>query len=246
MIPDDRAETHDGSLSTVPEDEGGFWGWPGWRHGGEACALGLLITLWFCLVYGIADHVTGLRSSRIRVHSSFELGIPFVPAAVLGYVSVFPLMWMAPFILRTRGELRAFAWMLAAVTLIAGAGFLLIPAELAFPPQRSLGNWAELMRFVEWSNLTYNLVPSLHVTYGVACAEVYAGKARRGGRLAVRAWAGIIAVSTVLTHQHHLLDVAAGMGLGIAGGRLVSGRLTANWKFRASRGSGFTPSGEDR
>ena len=80
------------------------------------------------------DRVLRLHHYRVRVHLDEELRIPLVPQAVLGYMSIYPLLWAPAFILRTRRELRALALTLAAVIFIAGIFFVLVPVEAAFPP----------------------------------------------------------------------------------------------------------------
>ena len=67
--------------------------WPGWRHLGEAYGLGLLFAIWFELIYGVADYITGIRTSRVPVHFQWELAMPFVPAMTVFYMSIFPLFW---------------------------------------------------------------------------------------------------------------------------------------------------------
>jgi membrane-associated phospholipid phosphatase len=139
---------------------------------------------------------------------------------VLLYVSIYPLFALAPFVLRRREELRALALALAAVILGGGVGFVLLPAEAAFPPPGHAGCWQELYTLARQLARRYNMVPSLHVALGVTCVAVYAPRARWTVAALLWIWAVGIAVSTLLTHQHHLLDVATGWLLGWAGGWL--------------------------
>jgi hypothetical protein len=100
--------------------------------------------------------------------------------------------------------------------LFAGIAFLLMPAQLAFPPPQNLGLWEGLFRFADRLNLDYNLVPSLHVALSVVCLEMFAPHATTLGRLGLRGWGLLIAASTIFTHQHHLLDAITGYGLALA------------------------------
>jgi membrane-associated phospholipid phosphatase len=204
-----------------------FCGWPGWAHLGYALWLQLLATAWFLFVYGGADLLTRRRTLRVPVHLAFEPGLPLWPGLVVVYLSLHVLFAGAPFVLRTRPALRALTLALAAVIGTAGVGFLLVPAELAYPPPAGLGAWAGLFHFADRMNLDYNLVPSLHVALGVVCVAAYAGQAPPAGAALLWGWAGALAVSTVLTHQHHLVDAVTGFGLGLAGDRLVYRRLAA-------------------
>jgi membrane-associated phospholipid phosphatase len=90
----------------------------------------------------------------------------------------------------------------------------LIPASLAYPAPNDLGIWDGLFRFADRLNLDYNLVPSLHIALSMVCIEMYAGHATSLGKVLLRGWGLLIAASTVLTHQHHLLD-------GLTGGLLA-------------------------
>ena len=189
-----------------------FLAWPGWTHLRYAVLLSFVNTLWFVLVYGGMDSLTPRRSFRVPVHFSAELSIPFVPAMTIFYMSIYLLFWMAPFVLRTRREFRALVLTVAFAILCGGIGFLLFPADLAFAPPREedLGIWAGLFHFADTLNLTYNLLPSLHVAFAVVCVAIFSGRAPAAGRVLLWLWAAMIAASTVLIHQHHLLDVATG------------------------------------
>jgi hypothetical protein len=127
--------------------------------------------VWFALVYGGCDFLSAHRHRRAPIHFAKELEIPLRPAMIVVYMSIYVLFLAAPFILRSRRELRALVATLAVVILCGGIGFLLFPLELGFAPPREaeLGAWAELFHFADRLNLTYNLLPSLHVARGCLC-----------------------------------------------------------------------------
>jgi hypothetical protein len=206
--------------------------WPGWAHLGWAGWLFVLVTVWFGLVYGGADWFTAQRTTRVRVNLEAELSLPLIPAFTVGYMSIYPLFLAAPYVLRTRRELTTLATDLALAILFAGITFVLVPATLAFPPPQNLGPWEGLFRFADRLNLDYNLVPSLHVALSVVCIEMFATHATPVGRLGLRGWGLLIAASTVLTHQHHLLDIITGYGLALA--LVWRSRLPANPTAAAS------------
>jgi membrane-associated phospholipid phosphatase len=199
-----------------------FWQWPGLRHLGHYLLLSVGVTAWGTLVYAGADWITAQHTYRVRVHLDAELAMPFVPASVLGYTALYyPVFWVAPFVLHTGRELRALALTLSAVIGVAGVCFLLVPAEPAFPPTPDCGAWADFVRVAKQIALTYNLVPSLHVTFSVVCVTVYSLYAGALGRTILWLWAAVIAASTLLFHQHFIIDVVTGLLLGLAAVRWV-------------------------
>ena len=180
-----------------------------------AARLGARNGLWFTAVYAGADAFTACHSWRVRVDLPIEQAIPFVPAMTLAYLSIYALILLAPLVLRSPAQLRSLACDHAWIITLAGIGFLLLPAELNYPPPGQLGIWSALFNFADRVNLTYNLVPSLHVALAVACVRHYVVRAGLSLRVALWSWAGLIALSTLLTHQHHLLDVVTGWGLAL-------------------------------
>lgn len=202
-----------GSIMTRSHEP--FLAWPGWRHL-RFCALVSAVGLfWFILIYGGCDAITAHRAARVRIFLDCELSIPFVPEFVLVYMSIYLLFVAAPFIVRERRAFLALAMALDVTILIAGIGFLLIPAPLGFAPPRNLGAFPSLFRFADQLNLTYDLVPSLHVALSVVCVATYARRARIVGRILLWSWAVAIAASTLLTHQHHVVDVISGWALAL-------------------------------
>jgi membrane-associated phospholipid phosphatase len=189
--------------------------------------LAVPVTLWWILIFHGADWLTGLRSYRVRVHLDAELDIPLVPPFILAYLSLNFVFLPAPFILRSRRELQALALSLVAVTAMAGAGFLLLPAELAYP-HCDPGSWSALFTVAHALALRYNLVPSLHVAMSSICWAAYATRCGSLGKLLLATWAIAIVLSTLFTHQHHLLDVIAGLALAVVGKRLIYDR----WRVR--------------
>ena len=204
-----------------------FFAWPGWRHLAYAWTLSLANGAWFALVFYGCDLASAHRQLRVRVHFDAELSIPFVPAMTVVYSSLYLLFLAVPFVLRTRREIRAAVATMAVAIGIGAAGFLLLPAQVAFAPveEETLGRWEGLYRLADRLNLTYNLVPSLHVALTVICSAILARRAAPWGKVALWTWAGAVAASTVLTHQHHVVDVATGWLLAIACVRLVNDRM---------------------
>jgi len=202
-----------------------FWHRPTWGELRYASVLSVFGCVWFELVFAGANWLTAQRGYRVRLHFDAELQVPFVPAAVVVYLSLNLLFLMGPFVLRTRRELMAIVISLAVVIGIAGIGFLLFPADNLFPPPGEMGVWTPAVRFAKWLALEYNLAPSLHVALATLCVIVYCRQAPPLGRVALWLWAGAIGVSTLLLHQHYIVDIVTGYLLAFVGVRFVYDRL---------------------
>ncbi len=199
-----------------------FWAWPGWALLRSFARLYLAVSLLFVVVYGGADLLAAQRT-RLRIDFAWEAGIPLCPGFAWIYMSIYLPLLFAPFVLRSERELRALARAAALVIGVAGVGFLLFPAEIGYPAAPDLGDSlsARVFRLADTLNLRYNLAPSLHVALSGVALGALATRARTPGRVLLLAWALLIGVSTLLTHQHHVVDVVSGYALAGAALRAI-------------------------
>jgi hypothetical protein len=187
--------------------------------------LSIAFAAYFLIVYWLGDFVAASATERFHVALPFELYIPFVPWAAVVYLTVTPLLWLAPFIFRTPERLLPLFVTLSAEVTIAGAIFCILPVELSFAPREVTSSADVFLRLARAIALTYNCVPSLHVALAVSAAWAYAPAGGWRWRILVWSWAAAIAVSTLLTHQHHLADLAGGVLLSAVGMRYVFPRV---------------------
>lgn len=204
-----------------------FVAWPGWAHLRYAWLLSALNGIWFAFVYGGCNWVTAHRAWRVRLDLPGELSIPFVPCMTMFYMSIYLLFMAGPFVVRERKEFISLIVALALATFCGGIGFLLLPAQPAYPPPGDLGVWATLFHLADRINLDYNMLPSLHVALSVCCVAVFCEHATALGRGLLWGWAAAIGLSTLLTHQHYIADVISGWALGIAVTRIAKRTFTA-------------------
>jgi membrane-associated phospholipid phosphatase len=163
----------------------------------------------FFAVYPTTNWISSLREARVQLFLPAELAVPFVPQFIWVYLSMFVLFLVPPLVLPA-ARMPALGKQLIAGTLVSGLSFLLVPAALGFEraiPEGSpcAGAYAFLFRI----DRPTNLVPSLHVVFSTAIALACADASRPALRLAFRGWLLVIAASTLLVHQHHVLDLAA-------------------------------------
>ena len=181
-----------------------------WRtYGAWACVVGVA----FFAVYPACNWVTSLRPS-LALYAASELRIPFVPRLIWAYLSMYALFAAPPFFLEPAG-LRTLGRQLTAATLFSGLLFILFPAKLGFArvvPTETL--YAGLFSRLFALDLPHNLAPSLHVVFSALISLALCDRARAPWvRAACRAWLALLCASTVLVHQHHLLDVASGLAV---------------------------------
>lgn len=219
------------------------WHLPPWDLLRHTILWASVVAAWFAFVYLGGDWWTSQHDFRVRVHADAELRMPFVPAMALAYLSLNPLMALAPFIVPSKRELTGLALSLVAATSVAGAFFIALPVEAAFPPidWDALGPWRAVNRLAATVARPNNFLPSLHVAFATICVLVYGD----GASLAMRAffglWWGLIVAATLLIHQHYILDVVTGAALGWA----VARSLYQRWS-RAERAAHRLPMAETR
>ncbi|MFI5378317.1 MAG: phosphatase PAP2/dual specificity phosphatase family protein [Tepidisphaerales bacterium] len=181
-----------------------------WRAAGKTSAL---LCLLFLAVYGGCNWLTTLRHGVGSFYFAWERHIPFVPAMILPYMSIDLFFIASPFLCAGARERYTLASRIAAAILISGACWLLFPLRFAFD-RPHVGGWLGLI-FNNFRSLDqpFNQFPSLHITLRAILVELYARKTRGILRLGLRVWFSLIGFSTVLTYQHHVIDVAGGFAL---------------------------------
>jgi membrane-associated phospholipid phosphatase len=201
---------------------------PNWPHVLLFMRENTWVTCLWLLIYGGANWITSLHTHRVRLWSDAELAIPFIPAAAIIYLSLIPMLWLSLFVLHTRDELRSFAKSLGLMIVISGIGFLALPSKPAYPTRSVEGQFANVFHFADVANLQYNMLPSLHVAMAVGCAFAYSACAGLRWAALWWTWSVAIALSTLVTYQHHVVDVVTGAMLGIGAVAVCGAEMTVN------------------
>ena len=165
------------------------------------------------VIYGGCSWITAHRSDVRTWYYSWESIIPFVPLMIIPYMSINLFFVCGPFLCRNQNELRVLSQRIAFAILVAGACFLLIPLRFSgVRPQP--GDWTGVIfRFLHICDQPYNLLPSLHIVFRTILADFYARHTNGVTRLASHVWFILIGFSTLLTYQHHLVDIVGGFVL---------------------------------
>ena len=195
----------------------GVGGAPRWQWLIAPAVASASLSLLFLGVYGGTNWFTSTRTGvRTWVFEWEYDWIPFVPEMIIPYMSIDLFFVVAPFLCRDRAELNLFAKRIVFVILIAGVCFLLFPLKLA--------DWAATKPTVDgwlgWIFTTfcamdqpYNLSPSLHIALRTILAAHYALHSVGLVRTVLHVWFSLIGLSTLLTYQHHVIDIFFGFVL---------------------------------
>ncbi len=171
---------------------------------GKRLQLCLAFSGWFAVLFVGSDMLAHGRATPAP-HFQWELELPFLVSAVWIYLSLNLVLlisaWRLPYSI-----LRSLVLCAGLQVLIAALLFTLWPMTLAYPSPEHNGTAYQL---ADWLNLTYNLVPSLHVSFAITLAFAWFVY-RRQLKWVVSIWAAAVVLSTVFTHQHHLVDVLTG------------------------------------
>jgi membrane-associated phospholipid phosphatase len=176
---------------------------------------GSLVGLAFFSIYPTTNWLTGLGSRHYSLFLADELRLPFIPQFIWLYLSMYALFVLPPFLLNPL-ELKRLAKELILATCISGITFLILPAHLGFArtlPADAL--YRGLYQGLFSVDQPFNLVPSLHVVYSTAIGLALMTRANFFIRSMLSVWLVFIVSSTVLVHQHHLLDVITGVALAL-------------------------------
>jgi membrane-associated phospholipid phosphatase len=175
----------------------------------------VIVSLAFFPIYVGCAAITAARSNPLHLYAQWELSTPFWPFMVVPYLSMFVLFLIPPLQLDA-GELRDLVRRLLIASLIGGAVFLCLPAQLGFAERADAGIWQPLYDAIYRIDNRFNTVPSFHVIYTASILLAFMAVATARLRWVYLAWLTIVCASTVLTHRHHLLDVAAGLAIAVA------------------------------
>lgn len=189
-------------------------------------ATALALSLLFVMIYGVAGWLTSLRGDVGTWAFNWERSIPFVSWLIVPYMSLDLFFVSAPFLCAERRELSAFRRRMTTAILVAGAMFVLMPLRFAFPTPVPTDWTASIFEVLHGFDRPFNLFPSLHISILMILAGTYHRHTRGSVRWLMHGWFALIALSTVLTYQHHVIDVVGGFALGVLSYYLIPERRT--------------------
>jgi membrane-associated phospholipid phosphatase len=159
-------------------------------------------------IYALCAFLTHARTGSAALVLPFEQHIPLVTWFVIPYLSLHLLVVIAFFFCQ---EMRA-QWRLSLAmvfaALLCACAFLSFPIRVAYAPPTGEGAMLRAIRGIQEIDADGNRFPSLHVALTLLIWPPFA-RIRRIRPFA-NCWMILMLASTLLTHQHHVVDVAGG------------------------------------
>jgi len=196
-------------MSTLPDHDGSSER-PSWKR---STLTALILGILFMVVYNITNWITSQRTDVGTWYYEWERFIPFMSWMIIPYMLIDLFFVAAPFLCATVNEQRLFSRRIIFTVLTAGICFLLFPLQLAVERPHAEGWLGAIFNTFREIDLPYNLCPSLHIALRTLLADLYARHTRGPTRIVSHIWFSLIGVSTLLTYQHHVMDVLGGFVL---------------------------------
>ena len=186
--------------------------------------LGIALSV-FYLLYNLTTlySVSLYKLYPEQIHSlatPFDDVIPFIPVMIIPYSWSLILFVASFFLVRTAAQLSILTRRLILATVFACFIFYCYPARFSF--HRLIpDDWTQFgYQFLQLVDKPFNQLPSLHVSYaillGVSLWDIIESKkiwVLSTYRFLLISICTLIIFSTVLTYQHHLLDILGGIVL---------------------------------
>lgn len=180
----------------------------------KAATVAIGLSVLFMVVYNATLYFASQRADVPSWCYDWELMIPFVRWMIVPYMSIDLFFFCAPFLCVTPRELTVHARRIMFCILVAGLIFYIYPLRLVWE-RTPIDGWLGVIYnpFIA-VDIPFNLLPSLHLAFRTVLAEFYARKTSGPVRWMSHVWFSLIGFSTLLIHQHHIVDVIGGFALG--------------------------------
>lgn len=173
---------------------------------------GIILTA-ILLCYYTTNHLTGARPG-ISLVTPVDAVIPFVPAAIFGYMLFLPV-FLSPFLLvQDRAVIRNISWGIIICVALVLATFLAVPTRVprpGIPTQENFLYW--LVAFLYVIDNPVNCLPGLMLTIVAFVTFCMWSLTRIAGWISITA-ATTILISSLLLRQHNSVDCVAGFVVG--------------------------------
>jgi membrane-associated phospholipid phosphatase len=160
----------------------------------------------------IAQYVSGRALHRPEL--ALDRAIPLQPAWVIVYASLYLFLIILPvFVVRQDEHIRRTVFAYITVWLSAYLFFLILPT-IGPRPAKVFGEGFSVwvLKGLYSADPPYNCFPSIHVAHSFVSAFTCYAVNRKVG-ITATVFASLVAISTLFTKQHYVVDVVAGGAL---------------------------------
>ncbi|MFP5393093.1 MAG: phosphatase PAP2 family protein [Gammaproteobacteria bacterium] len=171
----------------------------------------------FSVCYPLANQLAERTGVTRHIVFAFDHAVPFLPWMALPYMSSGLLLTLGFVLARDKDSLRALSQRLLLCTVTATLVFALYPLQFSFArPEVGAEVPAALFATLGVVDKPFNQFPSLHVAYCVVLWPTLRLRLPRVLAPVLAALLALVSLSTLFTFQHHVIDVAGGLLLGLA------------------------------
>ena len=175
---------------------------------------GSLCVLLCTVLYLSSNCIAETLLSHHQLYLECEKDIPQVPGMILFYESYFLLVLLSFICAKSPKNIRALSITMMVSSVIACAIFLLFPGELGFSRTMNIQGYESMFEALHRMDKPHNLYPSLHITFSAISAfTLLRHTQKKRMQVLLILWVMMISLSVILTHQHHLFDIATGFVL---------------------------------
>lgn len=202
--------------------------------GEKALVSAVLLVVTIPVFYG-AEGMIRQHVAAPWLATNWDANIPLVPAAAWVYMSWYLAPWCV--LAAPAWQFRRVATSVAVAFVFCMICYLVLPASIERPIILGQTLSERALRFLYRHDPPWNIFPSFHAAL---CAVLWRSAA--GGlpaRWLMRIWMAAICAACVLTKQHNILDIPAGIAVGSSA---VTAASTLLSRFRHADAPAETPS----
>jgi membrane-associated phospholipid phosphatase len=187
-----------------------------------AFTLGLVILVGYTLIstWNVDRFLDGGLATR-ALWTRLDRAVPTVPEAIWPYGLYYVLVMMPMFAVRRSRELGEVLTAYLFVTVSAWVAYAVWPVRMEYPHLVCGGRFSCEVLLRLWSmDMGVNVMPSLHAAHSALAAAIFWSYRNKAWPL-IAVGAAAVSVAAVLTRQHYILDIVAGVALALVGWALV-------------------------
>jgi membrane-associated phospholipid phosphatase len=180
-----------------------------------AAGTSLLFIVCYSATNALAASTAAAGDELGTFYWEWERYIPLVPWMIIPYMSIDAFFVAAPFVCTDVREIKMLAKRLSTAVIVACLCFLIWPLALWFERPEVDGFFGPIFGFLHGFDQPHNLIPSLHITLIFILRWTYHRHVRGAWRVLMHVWFLLVTLSTILTHQHQVIDLITGLVLAI-------------------------------